>query len=97
MDRRTFLKVSGSVAGVGAIAGCSGNGDGEDGPITIAGIEPRSGPFSAWGNAHVPGLEFAIDEVNANGGVLGGRELEVVVEDTEGNSSEAGSIFQRLV
>lgn len=97
MDRRTFLKASG-VAGIGLTAGCAGgNGGGGDGPITIAGLEPQSGPFSAWGSAHIPGLEFALEEINSDGGVLDGRELEVVIEDTEGNPSEADSIFQRLV
>ncbi|MFW5918054.1 MAG: ABC transporter substrate-binding protein [Haloferacaceae archaeon] len=100
MDRRTFLKASG-VAGIGLTAGCA-NGDGGDGgdggePIVIAGVEPRSGPFSAWGDAHVPGMEFAIEEINDDGGVLDGRELEFVVEDTEGDPTEADSVFQRLV
>lgn len=97
MDRRQFLKASG-VAGIGLTAGCSGgDGGAGDGPITIAGIEPESGPFSAWGNVHIQGVEFAIEEINNDGGVLDGRELEFIVEDTEGNPSEADSVFQRLV
>lgn len=100
MDRRQFLKASG-VAGIGLTAGCSGGngggGGGGDGPITVAGIEPTSGPFSAWASAHVPGMEFGIEEINSNGGVLDGRELEFVVEDTEGDPTEADSVFRRLV
>jgi ABC-type branched-subunit amino acid transport system substrate-binding protein len=102
MDRRTFLKLGSGVAGAGALAGCTSNitggaGGGESGPIRIGGLEPLSGGFSPWGGAHVPGINFAIEEINADGGVLGGRELEFVQEDTAGDPGEADTIFRRLV
>lgn len=104
MDRRKFLRVGSSVAGIGMIAGCSnitgggdGGGDGGSGPIRIGGLEPLSGPFTPWGNVHVSGLEFALEEINGDGGVLGGRELEFVSEDTGSDPGEADSIFRRLV
>lgn len=97
-DRRSFLKASGSVATAGILAGCSegGNGGGSSGPITIAALEPLSGPFSAWAGVHRAGLQFAVDEVNADGGVLD-RELELDVTDTGSDPAEADSAFRRSV
>jgi len=70
-------------------------GGGSDEAIAIGALEPLSGNFTPWGEAHRAGLEFAIQEVNADGGVLD-RELELVVEDTESDATEADSIFRRL-
>lgn len=97
MHRRSFLKASGSGAALGLLAGCIGGGDdGSSGPITIAALEPISGPFSAWGQVHRAGLKFAIDEINENGGVLD-RDLELDVTDTKADPSEADSAFRRSV
>ncbi|MFB6360933.1 MAG: ABC transporter substrate-binding protein [Halobacteriales archaeon] len=65
-------------------------------PITIGGIEPLSGPFTPWGNAHQAGFKFALNEINADGGVMG-RELEFTVSDTGSDPAEADSLFRRFV
>lgn len=101
MDRRKFLKVSGGIAGVGVLAGCSDNGDGNgsnggDGPIVIGALEPLSGNFTPWGRAHRAGIEFAVEELNADGGVLD-RDVELVVEDTGSDPSNGDSLFRRFV
>ena len=120
MRRRSFLKAGGA-ATVGALAGCTGGGDGNgdgdvgttgqsgdgdatgtvaggtgDGSITIGAIEPLSGNFTPWGQAHRAGLEFGVEEVNQDGGVLD-RELGVEVADTGSDPAEADSSFRRLV
>lgn len=113
MRRRAFLKAGGGVATVGALAGCTGGGDGtgtpDDGgatgttavggsgePITVGAIEPLSGNFTPWGQAHRAGLEFGVREVNRDGGVLG-RDLAVAIADTESDPAGADSTFRRLV
>lgn len=92
--RRTFIKATGAGVGVGLTAGCMGGGD-ED-TITIAGLQPYSGPFGLYGDAHTAGVEFAMDEINDDGGVLD-KELEHVAEDTGSDGSEAVTILNRLV
>lgn len=87
---------SGGDSGGDSTSDDGGDSGGEE-SIKIGGIEPLSGPFSVWGNAHVRGIEYAIEEINSSGGVLGGRELEFVSEDTKGDPGEADSIFRRLV
>lgn len=95
-SRRTFLKVTGVGAGLTATAGCLAGGGDDEGPITIGGLQPFSGPFSIYGSMHDAGAQFAADQINENGGVLG-RELEVEAVDTESSPSEARTIFTRLV
>ena len=110
VDRRRFLTAAGSAVGTGALAGCSdndaggtttgsardGDGDGGDG-ITIGAIQPLSGNFAVWGQVHASGLAFAVREINDDGGVLGGRELNVVEADSGSDPAEAASIFERFV
>ncbi len=56
-----------------------------------------SGGSAASGEAIRRGLVIAIDEVNARGGVLGGRKLELVVRDDEGNPQKGVTIARELV
>lgn len=71
-------------------------GGGSDGPVTIGAIEPLSGPFTPWGRTHRNGLEFAVEEINADGGV-DGRELSLTVTDTASDPTDADSVFRRMV
>lgn len=94
--RRSLLQGVGA-AGVALTAGClGGNGDEDDDVITIGSLQPLSGPFTPWGNAHQAGLEFAVNEINENGGVLD-QELRIVETDTESDAGEADTIFRRYV
>lgn len=72
------------------------DGDDEEGPITIGAIQLFSGPFAEWGSAHSKGLNFAIDEINDDGGVLG-RDLALVETDTGSDPVEADNIFRQHV
>ncbi|WP_418279823.1 ABC transporter substrate-binding protein [Halorubrum sp. DTA98] len=76
-----------------------GNGDGGDDdaePITIAGLQPYSGPFALYGDTHTEGIEYAIEEINANGGI-DGRPLEHDAIDTESAPGEAATILTNQV
>ena len=66
------------------------------GPIKIGVLGPLSGPFTPWGGPHLNGAKMAIEEINANGGVMG-RQLELVVRDTKNNPSESATAFEELV
>jgi len=56
-----------------------------------------SGGSAASGEAIKRGLQIAIDEINAKGGVLGGRKLELVIRDDEGNPQKGITIARELV
>src|SRR5262249_60346813 len=57
-------------------------------PVKIGLAAAISGGSAASGEAIKRGLEIAIDEVNAKGGVLGGRKLELVSRDDEGQPAQ---------
>jgi branched-chain amino acid transport system substrate-binding protein len=57
-------------------------------PVVVALVAALSGGSALSGEAIKRGLTVAIDEINARGGVLGGRKLELVLRDEEGNPSK---------
>src|ERR671935_2018821 len=52
-------------------------------PIRIGHVAALSGASAQSGEAITRGLALAIDEINAKGGLLGGRQLELVQRDDE--------------
>src|SRR5690242_8233726 len=63
-------------------------------PIKIGHVAALSGPSAQSGEAITRGLQLAIDEINAKGGLLGGRMLELVQRDDE-SSPPKGLIAAR--
>jgi branched-chain amino acid transport system substrate-binding protein len=57
-------------------------------PVVVALVAAMSGVSALSGEAIKRGLTVAIDEINGRGGVLGGRKIELVVRDEEGNPSK---------
>jgi branched-chain amino acid transport system substrate-binding protein len=74
----------------------SAGGDGGGGAINIGSVQPLAGSFAPWGQVHSAGLAFGVREINENGGVLDGRELNVVEANSESDPAEAASIFERF-
>src|SRR5690242_15842016 len=54
-------------------------------PIKIGHVAALSGASAQSGEAITRGLSLAVDEINAKGGLLGGRMLELVQRDDESN------------
>src|SRR2546425_1295930 len=54
-------------------------------PVKIGHIAALSGASAQSGEAITRGLALAIDEINAKGGLLGGRKLELIQRDDESN------------
>ncbi len=57
-------------------------------PVKIGLVTALSGPSAVAGEAITRGMAVAIDEINAAGGVLDGRPLELVRRDDEGNPAK---------
>jgi len=67
-------------------------------PIRIAYIDPLSGSFSATGNNGLRQFQFAVEElVNSKGGVLGGRNLEIVAYDNKANVQDSQLQLRRAI
>lgn len=67
------------------VLGCSGKS--ED-VIKVGSIGPLSGPVAVYGVECKNGIELAVEEINAAGGV-NGKLLKVVAEDDEGNPEKS--------
>jgi branched-chain amino acid transport system substrate-binding protein len=65
-------------------------------PIKIGVIQPLSGPVAASGNYVRMGAEIARDWINARGGV-GGRKIELIIEDNKSDPKEAASAAEKLI
>ncbi len=64
--------------------------------IKIGGIFPLSGPVAVYGIGARNGVELAIEEINASGGI-NGKMVELISEDDEGNPEKSVNAFTKLV
>jgi len=109
LRRRDVLR---GTAGLGAavlfskLAGCAqstegGNGDsvpsGEGDPIKLGLVAAITGPSALSGESITRGLTIALEEINANGGVMGGRPLELVIRDDESTPAKGVSAARELI
>lgn len=103
------LKLAGPVVALGLAAaacggsappGASGQDGGEQGEtIKIGSIHPLTGPLAFDGQQMANAVKFAVERVNADGGIesLGGAELEVLDADSQGEPEVGQSEAQRLI
>jgi branched-chain amino acid transport system substrate-binding protein len=66
-------------------------------PIKIGLVTALSGQSAKAGEAITRGLTIAIDEINAKGGLLGGRQLELVRRDDEANPAKGQVAARELI
>src|SRR2546422_7027370 len=65
-------------------------------PVKIGVLTPLSPPGDASaGQFIVRGAKMAADDVNARGGVLGGRKIELVTEDDSGTPEKGVAGFRK--
>jgi len=65
-------------------------------PIKIGAIYILSGAFATYGEFARDGIQLAVDEINASGGVLG-RKLEFAMEDSTAKANVAIQAARKLV
>src|SRR3954470_12661786 len=75
--------------------GSAASGDTKN-PIKIGASLPLTGEFSEPGKAAQQGYELWVDQVNANGGLLG-RKVELVVKDDASNQNTVVSDYNALI
>ncbi|HET7343995.1 MAG TPA: ABC transporter substrate-binding protein [Methylomirabilota bacterium] len=92
--KRVFLML---VTGLAAVLLVAGGPTAQQPPIKLGLAAAVSGGSAASGEAIKRGLSIAMDEINAKGGLLGGRKLELVVRDDEGNPQKGVTIARELV
>jgi branched-chain amino acid transport system substrate-binding protein len=70
-------------------------GKADSGDIAIGGIFPLSGPVAVYGTEAQKGIQLAVEQINAAGGV-GGRKLVLISEDDEGDAAKTVNAFTKL-
>ncbi|MBE9059667.1 ABC transporter substrate-binding protein [cf. Phormidesmis sp. LEGE 11477] len=103
--RRTFLRGIagfGSAVAIAKLTGCTpstSEGGSESGgePLKLGLIAAITGPSALSGESIKRGLEVAIDEINANGGVMGGRPIELVIRDDESTPARGVAAARELI
>ena len=68
-----------------------------DETIRIGYLDQFSGPSANVGVAFLRAARVAIDTVNARGGVLGGRRLELVPLDSKGSPQDAQIVSRSAI
>ncbi|TEB12922.1 ABC transporter substrate-binding protein [Pelotomaculum propionicicum] len=52
-------------------------------PVKVGVVLPLTGDFAAYGKMGLNGARMAVNEINENGGLLGGRKIELFIEDNQ--------------
>jgi len=76
------------------VAGLAGSAHAKD--VTIGAIIPLSGASATQGEDQRRGMELALEKINVNGGVLGGK-LSIITEDSAGRAPTALDAAKKLV
>lgn len=66
-------------------------------PVRIGYIIPLSGPGGSDGAEVLAGAQFAVKQVNAKGGILGGRTVELLVGDDATDPEKGAQAAQKIV
>ncbi len=93
-NRRTLLAAALAMAGV-AFSGTTLAQSGE--PIKFGLVTALSGQSALAGESISRGMQIAIDEINAKGGLLGGRKVELVRRDDEANPAKGVIAARELI
>ncbi|HEY8394347.1 MAG TPA: ABC transporter substrate-binding protein [Thermaerobacter sp.] len=88
-----------SLAGCGGGATGTGGGAGQDGGGSIkVGLNAElSGGVASYGQSFVKGAEMAAEKINAEGGLLGGRKIELVKADNKSDAAESTNAALKLM
>lgn len=90
--RRTFLSLAFAVLGPSLTGGAQAAE-----PIKIGLITALSGQSALAGESLTRGIQVAIDEINAKGGLLGGRPVQLVRRDDEANPAKGVVAARELI
>lgn len=81
----------------GGLLGGDDGGASDTGPIKIGMIVPTSGSSAPTGGSMANGAQMAVDEINAAGGILDGRMLELQIADGACDAQQAVASANKLV
>jgi branched-chain amino acid transport system substrate-binding protein len=95
MKRRAWAYAL-SLLGTFTLVSCAGEQGGDAGEIVIGEYGSLTGATATFGTSTKNGIDMAIAEINAAGGVLG-RQVRVIIEDDQGLPQEAQTVVTKLI
>ena len=90
----TSTLLSGILAG--CAAGGNDSGSSSDDAIKIGANFELSGPVASYGQSNMKGVQLAVDEINANGGI-DGKQIELIKVDNKSEAAEATNAAIKLI
>lgn len=66
-------------------------------PVRIGVVKPLTGQGGFYGQQTLAGINLAAEEINKAGGILGGRQIEIVAEDGKCLPSETVAAGKKLI
>lgn len=82
---------------IAAAAACLSSAACAQEPFKIAYIDPLSGPFAVVGEMMLTHTQYAVEDINARGGVLGGVKLQLLQFDSKLSAQESQSALQAAI
>lgn len=67
-----------------------------EGEIKIGAILPLTGNVAYWGQPVLKGMNFAVEEINSNGGI-NGKKLKLIIEDSKADPSEGVTALNKIL
>jgi branched-chain amino acid transport system substrate-binding protein len=98
-SRRSVLKgaTAGGLALTTGLAGCINQlGGGGGGSIKVGSLVDQSGALAVYGNPMAKATQLAVDQINANGGLLD-RDVELVQKDPQSSNDKYQSMARQLI
>ncbi len=95
MTQKLRIILAAVIVGI-ALAGGALAGGAMAETIRLGAILPLTGPGAVIGTQQQRGIQFAVDEINAKGGVLG-NQIEVIFEDNQAKPDQSVLSFNKLV
>lgn len=77
------------------VSGCGGNED-DANKIKLGVVSEMTGANATYGNSIVNGIQLAVKEQNAKGGLLN-KQIEIVVADDKSEPAEAANAMSKLI
>ncbi len=89
---RQLRRLAFFAAALGALASLPAAAD----TIKLGAVLPLTGPAAVVGTQEQRGIQYAVDEVNAKGGIAG-HKIEVIFEDNQAKPDQSVLLFNKLV
>jgi branched-chain amino acid transport system substrate-binding protein len=97
---RVFLAIAAALSVVFSFACVQKGGSGSSGStgdtIKVGVYGDLTGQTSSFGQSTKNGIELAVEEINAAGGI-NGKKIELVVEDDQGRPEQAKTVVSKLI